>query len=364
MHLIDLRATLVLEGARHLRESEWQLRKALRFDLLREYAAARAAQKKAAQRMAWRRSFALAGLGAAGLLIVFGLSRGIVSALAAPRYTLSNCCLSPLLALAGFLLALACWVSYLQLRTEAEPPDPIHPLRSRFIEQFWRAEAWQPWWQALDTNDSLAIPPMRPDGTNDPTAQDQQAFVRQLLGFLDDSYFALARFHQAASRVIDLVLVGPQGLWLFGIVPWEGAVRWDGQEWQQQPGENPEQRWLENAAALRKTLKEESAPLLFDRPELQQLRGGLVFSAKEVRLEIEAGMPVSWGDVPFWISELRQGSSIAGWRLEFSLAVIDALLSRHRELNTAISTFSMAELASQAAAAAQRELIARLETNL
>jgi len=149
---------------------------------------------------------------------------------------------------------------------------------------------------------------------------------------------------------VDLILIGPKGIWVFDIRHWDGKVFWDDDGWRREldtkngrgmdtvipliADKTPDQMWIRSAAQVTRNLQTYAAETLERYPAFEQVLGGIVFSNEEALLKVQPGRPVFWGTPGFWIKTLNEVEPKANLENRSALHLVEILLERHHELTS------------------------------
>jgi|GEM_PF-2804418 len=185
-------------------------------------------------------------------------------------------------------------------------------------------ELTEQWWQAVSSQDALE--------SGDTAEAGQVAFLKYLAQHLPDDYFAARSPFLQSSLNVDVLVIGPTGIWLFETRHWRGRVICRGGAWQREPApEAPleslttplDQSWLAGRATIEKTL---SLRLARNANFGALIRGGLVFTHPDVQVQVDSSSKVQAGTPPQWLQRIRGTSQLAQFSTEVQLLVLDVLL--------------------------------------
>jgi len=195
-------------------------------------------------------------------------------------------------------------------------PPPEEPQSSLDLtEQWWQAISEQ---QALESADSAEA--------------GQVAFLKYLAQHLHDDYFAVRSPFLQSSLNVDVLVIGPTGIWLFETRHWRGGVTCRGGVWQREPAPKAplenlstplDQSWL----AGRKIVEQMLALKLARNANLGALlHGGLVFTHPDVQIQIDSSSKAQVGTPSQWLQRIRDARQFAHFSTELQLLVLDILL--------------------------------------
>jgi hypothetical protein len=351
MKLIDKNITDIISGYDDILRAETGMRTRWRPQLLATYARRKAVLELENRGVKQRNLRVLIGalLGAGFTLGGIGIScSGILQN---EGNILWYCCGGPLLTLLGFLILGAAWFSQ-STQSSAKPRRvPLHPLKSGPLQRGVYPDLRVSWMEGLSgglKDEVPDYPDYRDKNEKDHGAQGERNFIRRLRENLGDGYYVVARVMQRPREDVDIVLIGPKGVWVFEVKHWSGEIYWDDRGWrrlqtyyerggeevtkQPEVGEPPDQQWIRSAAQVSHTLQSRAAQVLARYPALEQVRGGIVFSKEEAVLKFQPGRPAFWGTLNFWIQTLHEVEPKADLDTRSALQLVEALLARHQEL--------------------------------
>lgn len=242
-------------------------------------------------------------------------------------------CFSPLLILGGvtgWAIIVVLWIWH---RDQVKPSAPQNPLKTDLFIPLLPI-----WKNALNGE----LPRKKPH----PGATGEYHFISRCQTIADDSYI-LYRLQLIPGDYIDMVLVGPKGIWVFDIKYLKGLIRWRDSKWSQIQSsrrlgrrsdssvdlvEQPyELHWKEAADVVSETIQLHAPDYAARSPDATAIRGGIVFTHPKGRYDIPPGSPFNWGIVSFWLDKLITVPN-QEYIDEYSvMEVIDALLTRHQQ---------------------------------
>lgn len=195
-------------------------------------------------------------------------------------------------------------------------PPPEEPQASLDITEQW--------WQAISSGDALE--------NGDSAEAGQIAFLKYLSQQLPDDYFAARSPFLQSSLNVDVLVIGPTGIWLFETRHWRGRVICRGGIWQREPAPNApleslttplDQSWL----AGRKTIEQTLSSKLARTANLGALiHGGLVFTHPDVQVQVDSSSKVQAGTPPQWVHRIQGAPPLTQFSTEVQLLVLDILL--------------------------------------
>lgn len=266
-------------------------------------------------------------------------------------------CLSPITLIVGVVSIVVLTQLWRQRKDHPAPTPPPHPLRDELFPPLlpqWRAE----------------LRGYLPEPMPDEGARGEYQFVDTLEKVRSQAYI-LHRTQQRVGEDIDVIVVGPRGVWVFEVKHWSGKVIYRDGKWshlksyfepggepvtrEKEIGQPPEQQWKRTAADVAETLQRRLRPLVAQIPALTDVKGGLVFSYDNAERQIE-DVPVSWGTIAFWERYYRKSPLIPGLEERQIYQVLDALLARHRQVSQEAKMRSMKAAAERLTAQAEKAL--------
>lgn len=165
---------------------------------------------------------------------------------------------------------------------------------------------------------------------NIPDMPGQEELYQTLGRDLSTGHLALCSIMLRSDLESDLIVLGPEGIWLLESVYWSGLVQWDGTNWNKEtPGEQPlHLTWEQQREALVSILRSDLAEMPFEWEQV--IRGGLAFTHPGVNLQQEPPIPVDSAAAVDWLQRIQSSAPLPGFTLEVRLQVADALARRSR----------------------------------
>jgi hypothetical protein len=205
-------------------------------------------------------------------------------------------------------------------------PNPFPPER-RAVPSL--TELTGLWWKEIE---AAAAQDRQPSNYGDIGELD---LMNALNRILPNSYYAVRGLMVASNLDIDILLLGPTGIWNLESKYFSGQVTYADGQWRRR------KEWVENGLLqysheilkdlhlqwLRETdlLEKHLRTALPDLPI--RIKGGLVFTLPDVSLQIGHGIPVSAGTTAAWIRKIRAEPADARLTEEILLKAADALLA-------------------------------------
>jgi hypothetical protein len=340
MQIVDNQVSEIIQSYVKIQKAENELQSKWRKPLLAVYAQQREKYEQDLvlynrQRSEFSRRLRL-GIWMATILLVLGI-------LVLPGLLLINeigdfrgplFCFSPLLILSGLTGWAIIVVLWIWQRDQEKPRPPQNPLKIDLVYPL------MPLWKEGLIG---SLPKKKPH----PAATGEFHLITRLQSLTDTSYI-LYGLHLIQGEDVDIILLGPKGIWVLEVIYLKGLIRWQNGEWsklnstrrlsvrQQQQVEKLDQafdaKWQHASNEISELLRENDR-LLKNIPSLaQKIRGGLVFAHPQGRYDIPPGCPFNWGVVPFWIEKFQSLPDIEGMNDYVIFSIMDILLERHRQI--------------------------------
>jgi hypothetical protein len=349
MHIIDNQISDIVVGYKQIQAAENDLHGKWREPLLSVYARQREdyendLREYQKNRSEFNRRLRL-GIWMSSALLILGL-------LVLPGLILINelgdfrgplFCFSPLLILGGVTGWAIIVVLWIWQRDQVKPDTPQNPLKTDLFIPLLPI-----WKNALYGE----LPRKKPH----PGATGEYHFITRCQTLTDDSYI-LYRLQLNPGDFIDVVLVGPKGIWVFDIIYVKGLIRWRDGKWNQiqssrrlgrrsdssvdQVEQPYDLHWQKAADVVSETIRFHAPTYSARSPDATAIRGGLVFTHPKGRYDIPPGSPFNWGVVSFWLDKLKTVPN-QNYIDEFSvMEILNALLTRHQQTVNLQNSHSM-----------------------
>lgn len=247
------------------------------------------------------------------------------------------------------MLGIGLGIFWLIQLTLPKPQPPANPFQAQIFSPIL------PQWKAAM---NIRLPPAIQHGD-----KGELAFIRKLQFMLGNDYFLLSGIQQRHGEDVDVVLIGPKGVWVFEVKYWSGTIRWQSGHWSrfktyhEQGGklsiENkpiaqpPDKQWQRVAEDVNRSVQMRCPGLVSRHLSRMIVKGGLVFTHESAKYEIGSGFPISWGSSEWWLGHIMTAPKIPNWSETDSMAILDALLGRHREIHNYPNTRCMVEQATK-----------------
>ena len=371
MQIIDKQISDIIQAFVRIQKAENELQGKWRKPLLAVYAQQREnyeidLELYNQQRSEFRRRLRL-GIWMASILLILGI-------LVLPGLLLINqigdfrgplFCFSPLLILSGLTGWAIIVVLWIWQREREKPVPPQNPLKTDLFYPLLPI-----WKEGLIGS----LPKKKPD----PDATGEYHFVTRLQSLSDNSYI-LYRLQLNPSEIVDTIIVGPKGIWLFEVIYLKGLVRWQNGEWskirsnrrlalrnqnQVQKIDQPfEVKWQHTSDEITNALTRNNSLYGNHPPDLFKVRGGLVFAHPQGRYDIPPGCPFNWGVVSFWLEKFQSLPDLEGMDNYVIYSILDILLSTHHQLTGIEQPRSMMSHAEKIVLTADRRIQKWMDTN-
>jgi len=164
---------------------------------------------------------------------------------------------------------------------------------------------------------------------------------------------------------VDVLIVGPTGIWAFEVKFTNGLIRCQGGSWTQErtyfvaggyeeteppkPIDRPyDRQWQREVEELDRTLKRRLKPGAVGRD--LPIRGGLIFTHPKGSWDLDDTCTCGYGRPDFWAEEIRSAPRSVAFDLDNQCQLLDVLLARHQS----IPDYGVKPTTEDARAAAQR----------
>ena len=243
-------------------------------------------------------------------------------------------CFSPLLILSGLTGWAIIVVLWIWQRDQEKPQPPKNPLKIELIYPLLPL-----WKEGLIGS----LPKKKPH----PGATGEFHLITRLQSLTDTSYI-LYGLQLVQGEDVDIILLGPKGIWVLEVIYLKGLIRWQNGEWSK-IGSNRrltaknqyqvekidpafEVKWQHASNEISELLQKNDSLLKVIHPDALKIRGGLVFTHPQGRYDIPPGCPFNWGIVPFWIERFQSLPKVEGMNDYVIFSIMDILLERHHQV--------------------------------
>lgn len=367
---IELNRTDLLLGYRRVQEARYHMIGKWRSDLLRAYSQRWNRYFQAFQQYEQRRDrYAQRILPR----ILLGIAALLVAAfwITWPAVLLGCIFVPP--AIAAAMLALAYWQIF-----PGKPTPPEQPLeqnkRSGYTSPFKTKlfpNVIPDWWQGLAADH---IP--YHEEAERMAAQTGKwgligefLFIRELDRFVGSDTLILHSVMPKRGDDLDVVVIGPKGIWYFEIKYVNADFEWcDGTWtiWQKERGVRLPQpsQMLEYPDAQWERMRKETFAILDAGSQIiADLKGGIVFAHPDAKHRIQGPAPFRYGTLPEWIKTYVEAPVLRGMTSEAILQFTETLLRKHQQLNPGMDLFSMHYYRSDVISNAEREIRKWIQTS-
>lgn len=216
-----------------------------------------------------------------------------------------------------------------------EPKKPLKPIQ-KLPPSFHLTSTWK---------EGLMPPFDRRRGHRYPTTGEEAEteLALDLVRDLSEEYLGVLNLLVKPGLDVDLLLVGPRGVWILEVKHWSGTIHAMKGEWSrtQERWVNGipyrtlesipkfDQQWIRQKAAVERILRNKM-PNQFSDNDL--VRGGLIFTHPEVELDLDSSCEVEWGHLTNWLVRIRYAEIIDGFNEEARLFALDALIENAASL--------------------------------
>ena len=254
---------------------------------------------------------------------------------------------------------------------EAPPPRP-QPVPAPALDRrnAVSLELAGPWWREVQAD------ARRSDQGYAHGDEGVSLFIDALNARLSPDYFVVRDLLVRKSLDVDVLVVGPSGVWVFEVKHWSGRIvcrngGWHRERTYYKPGGFEatdvddigafDRQWQREVEAMTTTLNRRlKAPIA----GAATARGGLVFSHHDAHWEIDSSCAAGYGPPGFWVDTLARQPSLPAFNQDEQLRVLDALFTWSRKLEGAVHSGCAERLANELhdkIDAAAREYVRRLD---
>jgi nuclease-like protein len=224
------------------------------------------------------------------------------------------------------------------------------------------------WWEQLKP------PPLEIKVDGD---RGEKALLEGLEKQLSNQYIALHQIMVMRNLDADVVVLGPNGIWLLESKYHGGKVICRNGEWTQEkryygrggipkretlPRDPYDEQWLREKESIARTLTRRLPQEMHWLTN--EIRGGLVFTHPHVILEIDSSCRVKYGNIPYWIQKINSSPAVPNLTTEIILCIVDALLEYANEISPENSDQSAKQLAEDIHQKYENETPAFIKANL
>ncbi len=177
-------------------------------------------------------------------------------------------------------------------------------------------------------------------------SQGEALLCGALADILPDNYIALTNLKVRRNLDADLIVVGPEGLWIFDSKFWSGKVIYHNGLWDhisyheddfyEEPDSSvkyaPDKEILDIKGAVQKSLASQCSiqPNLLENLFTMY---GIVFTNQNVTFDIQ-NSPIAWGCTEWWKNQITNRQTDEFLKADTLMGIIDALLSMNEYFQT------------------------------
>lgn len=192
------------------------------------------------------------------------------------------------------------------------------------------------WWKGLKP------PPIQIIKDGD---EGEKALLDALDRQLSNRFIALHQYMVRQNLDADVLLLGPNGIWLLESKFNSGTIICHNGEWKQRKryfetggkevletkSKNPyDKQWLREKEAIAQTI-------LHRLPRdmhwvIDEIKGGIVFT-HEVTLKIDQSCQVEYGMIPDWVKKISTCPAVPNLTMEILLCIVDAVLEYAEQIS-------------------------------
>jgi hypothetical protein len=224
------------------------------------------------------------------------------------------------------------------------------------------------WW------DNLKPPPLEIKVDGD---QGEKVLLDGLEKRLSNEYIALHQYMVLRNLDADVIVLGPNGIWLLESKYHSGKIICRNGEWSQEkryykrggipakeilPWKPYDEQWLREKESVAQTIARRMPKDLHWL--VNEIRGGLVFTHHRVTLDIDQSCQVEYGSISYWVKKISSDPAVPNLTTGILLSLVDALLEYANEISAGNSDQSAKQLAVNIYNRAESEIPAFVKANL
>lgn len=205
------------------------------------------------------------------------------------------------------------------------------------------------WWNELKP------PPIEIKKDGD---EGEKALLDALNGKLSNSYIALHQYMVRQNLDADVLILGPNGIWLLESKFNSGTIICRNGEWTQEkhyyepggkrafkriPKKPYDKQWLAEKNSIIQTIIRRMPQDM--KWIANEIKGGLVFTHNDITLDIDQSCQVEYGLVSYWVKKITTSPMIPNLTTEILLCVVDAVLEYASQISTETNYKSAKQLA-------------------
>jgi len=220
---------------------------------------------------------------------------------------------------------------------ESPPPRPAVQPAKVMQPRTVALEILGPWWERVEADGGARAD----DGHG---AEGVERFTDILWRKLPHDFFAAQELLVSKSLDVDVLVVGPSGIWLFEVKHWSGHIVCRNGSWRRERTyfaaggvektevkefEGFDRQWQRELDGVTTTLQRRLRNPVANALEC---RGGVVFSHPDVSWDLDSSCQSGYGPPSFWADTVAQAPALPGFDTYERLRVLDALFTWSRKL--------------------------------
>lgn len=167
--------------------------------------------------------------------------------------------------------------------------------------------------------------------------------IRELERAASPETYILHSLQLTSEDDLDVVVIGPKGVWYFEVKHWNADFTWQEGTWEiwqfdpatQSPQlvtmrEYPDAQWAHLRDEAITYLKASAANLLKRAPVMGTMQGGLAFTNPHARVEIDRSAPFRYGTIEQWVAAYGAAPRLKDMTAGRTLQLLETLLKRHQ----------------------------------
>jgi len=166
---------------------------------------------------------------------------------------------------------------------------------------------------------------------------------------------------------LDVVLIGPKGIWYFEVKYKNAHFDWHAGVWAigmidhntrqfkfDDKKEHPDEQWRRMLNEASKNLNAALGELISKYPNIGRISGGVVFSHPKATFDIQRPASFAWGNIQDWVLAYQKAPLVKEMTPTVILKLTEVFLKPHQVLNPAQRVLSMKNYATQIIQAQER----------
>ncbi len=193
--------------------------------------------------------------------------------------------------------------------------------------------------------------------------------IRRLEKLATADTFLLHSLMPKSHDDMDVVVIGPKGIWYFEVkyinahFDWRDGVwtitktdRQTGKTRPEEMNEAIDQQWLRMRDEALRNLNVNLSDLLVHYPALGRIQGGIVLAHPRATYQLQKFPPFQLGTHDDWLADYAEAPRLPEMTLEVVFQIMETMLRKHQSLNPSVSVFSMNRHAASLIQAAERQI--------